>query len=381
MPSVKPANPKFSSGPTTKFPGWSLQSLSTESLGRSHRASAEKDKLNRVIEESRILLGVPDDYVVGIVPGSDTGAFELAMWNLLGERGVEILSWESFGQGWLSDIKNQLSLNNITSHVADYGQIPDLAKVDCDKDVVFTWNGTTSGVRVPNGDWIADDRAGLTLCDATSAVFAMEMPWEKLDVITWSWQKVLGGEGGQGMIALSPRAVARLESYTPAWPLPKIFRLTKAGKLIGGIFKGATINTPSMLAVEDQLEALDWARSIGGLAALITRSQSNFSVVEQHVEVSDWLAFLCEQTECRSSTSICLKIKDAWFTESSDKDQREVVKKLAALLESENVAYDIAGYRDAPAGLRIWGGATVEATDLEALMPWLDWAYASVKAA
>ena len=378
-PQEKPANPKFSSGPTTKFPGWSLESLSTESLGRSHRASAEKAKLNKVIADSKTLLGIPDDYVVGIVPGSDTGAFELAMWNLLGERAVEILSWESFGEGWLSDIKNQLGLKNITSFAADYGQLPDLAKVDCNNDVVFTWNGTTSGVRVPNGDWISDNRQGLTLCDATSAVFAMEMPWQKLDVTTWSWQKVLGGEGGHGMIALSPRAVERLETYTPAWPLPKIFRLTKAGKLIGGIFKGATINTPSMLAVEDQLAALVWADTIGGLGSLIDRSKKNLAVIEQFVESSDWLAFLCEEPTLRSSTSICLKINDPWFTDATDDDQRNVVKQMGDRLAEENVAYDIGGYRDAPPGLRIWGGATVEAADLQALMPWLDWAYASVK--
>jgi phosphoserine aminotransferase len=379
-PQEKPANPKFSSGPTTKFPGWTLQSLSTESLGRSHRATAEKAKLNRLISDSKSLLGIPEDYVVGIVPGSDTGAFELAMWNLLGQRGVEILSWESFGQGWLSDIKNQLGLTDITSHSADYGQLPDLSKVDCNRDVVFTWNGTTSGVRVPNGDWIANDREGLTLCDATSAVFAMEMPWEKLDVTTWSWQKVLGGEGGQGMIALSPRAIERLEQYTPAWPLPKIFRVTKSGKLISGIFKGATINTPSMLAVEDQIEALNWAGSIGELPGLINRSRSNLKTVEQFVESSDWLAFLCEQDNCRSSTSICLKITDPWFTNGTDEEQREVVKKICSLLESEAVAYDIGGHRDAPPGLRIWGGATVEASDIKALMPWLDWAYTVVKA-
>jgi phosphoserine aminotransferase len=301
------------------------------------------------------------------------------MWNLLGERAVEILSWESFGEGWLSDIKNQLGLKNITSFAADYGQLPDLAKVDCNNDVVFTWNGTTSGVRVPNGDWISDNRQGLTLCDATSAVFAMEMPWQKLDVTTWSWQKVLGGEGGHGMIALSPRAVERLETYKPAWPLPKIFRLTKAGKLIGGIFKGATINTPSMLAVEDQLAALVWADTIGGLDSLIDRSRKNLAVIEQFVESSDWLAFLCEEPTLRSSTSICLKINDPWFTNATDDDQRNVVKQMGDLLAEENVAYDIGGYRDAPPGLRIWGGATVEAADLQALMPWLDWAYASVK--
>ncbi len=378
-PQDKPANPKFSSGPTTKFPGWSLQAMNTESLGRSHRASAEKAKLNKVITDSKALLGIPDDYIVGILPGSDTGAFELAMWNLLGERAVDILSWESFGGGWLSDIKNQLNLKNINSHTADYGELPNLTKVDCDNDVVFTWNGTTSGVRVPNGDWITEDRKGLTLCDATSAVFAMEMPWPKLDVTTWSWQKVLGGEGGHGMIALSPRAVNRLETYTPAWPLPKIFRLTKSGKLIDGIFKGATINTPSMLAVEDQLAALAWADTIGGLSSLIERSQKNLAVIEHFVEKSDWLAFLCEEASLRSSTSICLKIEDHWFTDASDDKQRKVVKQIGDLLAAENVAYDIGGYRDAPPGLRIWGGATVETTDIQALLPWLDWAYDTIK--
>jgi len=380
VPTVKPGNPKFSSGPTTKFPGWSLQTLATDSLGRSHRATAEKAKLNKVIADSKLLLGIPDDYVVGIVPGSDTGAFELAMWNLLGQRGTEILSWESFGQGWLSDIKNQLGLTDITSHAVDYGDLPDLSRVDSNKDIVFTWNGTTSGVRVPDGDWIASDRQGLTLCDATSAVFAMALPWDKLDVTTWSWQKVLGGEGGQGMIALSPRAVERLETYSPAWPLPKIFRLTKAGKLIGGIFKGATINTPSMLAVEDQLAALQWASSIGGLPALIARSESNLAAIEKFVGASDWLAFLCVQDNHRSSTSICLTIKDPWFTSATDEVQREIVKKIVTLLETENVAYDIGGYRDAPPGLRIWGGATVEVGDIAALMPWLEWAYTQVKA-
>ena len=377
-PQEKPANPKFSSGPTTKFPGWSLESLSTESLGRSHRASAEKAKLNKVIADSKTLLGIPDDYVVGIVPGSDTGAFELAMWNLLGERAVEILSWESFGEGWLSDIKNQLGLKNITSFAADYGQLPDLAKVDCNNDVVFTWNGTTSGVRVPNGDWISDNRQGLTLCDATSAVFAMEMPWQKLDVTTWSWQKVLGGEGGHGMIALSPRAVERLETYTPAWPLPKIFRLTKGSALMEDIFEGATINTPSMLAVEDQLDALRWAERIGGLDALIERSQNNLATIRSWVSDSSWVDFLTETPEHQSSTAICLKVSHPQFLALDIEAQRQFIKSMTTELDAKQVGFDVGAYRDAPPGLRLWGGATVEASDLQTLTAWLDWSFHKV---
>lgn len=374
-PVVKPNNPRFSSGPTSKRPGWSLSALPTSSLGRSHRARAEKAKLEKVIELSKQLLGMPDDYRLAIVPGSDSGAFEMAMWTMLGARGVDVLSWESFGQGWLSDINKQLKLDDVRDLGAAYGHLPDLSQVDFDRDVVFTWNGTTSGVRVPNGDWIAADRAGLTLCDATSAAFAMPLDWSKLDVVTWSWQKVLGGEAGQGMIALSPRAVARLESYTPTWPLPKIFRLTKGGKLIEDIFKGATINTPSMLAVEDQLDALNWTSEIGGLAALIQRSEANLQVIDVWQQSSSWATFLADDPATRSSTSICLKMIDPWFNGQPAATQTTIIKKIASILESEAVALDISSYRDAPPGLRIWGGATVETTDIQALLPWLDWAY------
>ena len=379
-PAVKPANPRFSSGPTSKRPGWSIATLPTASLGRSHRAKAEKAKLNKVIEDSKRLLGMPADYLLGIVPGSDSGAFEMAMWTMLGARGVDVLSWESFGQGWLSDVQKQLKLENVRDLGADYGDLPDLTAVNFDHDVIFTWNGTTSGVRVPNADWIPADRQGLTFCDATSATFAMNIDWPKLDVVTWSWQKVLGGEGGQGMIALSPRAVARLESYTPTWPLPKIFRLTKGGKLISDIFVGATINTPSMMAVEDQLDALGWATQIGGLPALIERSEANLQVIAQWLSTSEWAAFLATDEAMRSSTSICLKIIDPWFNAQDAASQTGIIKQLVALLESENVAYDIGAYRDAPAGLRIWGGATVESQDIEKLLPWLDWAFQQIKA-
>ena len=379
-PAVKPANPRFSSGPTSKRPGWSIATLPTASLGRSHRAKAEKAKLNKVIEDSKRLLGMPADYLLGIVPGSDSGAFEMAMWTMLGARGVDVLSWESFGQGWLSDVQKQLKLENVRDLGADYGDLPDLTAVNFDHDVIFTWNGTTSGVRVPNADWIPADRQGLTFCDATSATFAMNIDWPKLDVVTWSWQKVLGGEGGQGMIALSPRAVARLESYTPTWPLPKIFRLTKGGKLISDIFVGATINTPSMMAVEDQLDALGWATQIGGLPALIERSEANLHVIAQWLSTSEWAAFLATDEATRSSTSICLKIIDPWFNAQDAASQTGIIKQLVALLESENVAYDIGAYRDAPAGLRIWGGATVESQDIEKLLPWLDWAFQQIKA-
>ncbi|MBV1876074.1 MAG: phosphoserine transaminase [Pseudomonadales bacterium] len=380
-PEIKPLNPCFSSGPTSKRPGWNIANLSTESLGRSHRAKAEKAKLKQVIDESKSILSIPEDYVVGIVPGSDTGAFEMAMWSMLGERGVDILSWESFGQGWQSDIKKQLKLEDIRELSSDYGDLPDLNTVDCNRDVIFTWNGTTSGTRVPNADWISANRTGLTFCDATSAVFAMDLEWSKLDVVTWSWQKVLGGEAGQGMIALSPRAVARLEHYTPAWPLPKIFRLTKDGKLIKGIFSGATINTPSMLAVEDQLDALKWAREIGGLTALIKRSENNLKAIDQWIKTSPWVGFLTNNPAYISSTSICLKIVDPWFTELEGQAQADVIKELVDLLAAEHIGYDIGGYRDAPPGLRIWGGATVETSDIEKLLPWLDWAFGTIKEA
>ncbi len=378
-PTTKPANNCFSSGPCAKRPNWSLDALKDAALGRSHRAKLGKNKLAEVIDRSKKILGMPDNYLLGIVPASDTGAIEMALWSLLGARGVDVLAWESFGSGWGADCKNQLKLTDLNIYKADYGKLPDLSKVDWKRDVVFTWNGTTSGVRVPNGDWIPANREGLAICDATSAVFAMDMPWDKLDVVTWSWQKVLGGEAAHGMIALSPRAVERLTSYTPAWPLPKIFQMTKAGKLIDGIFKGETINTPSMLCVEDQIDALKWSESVGGIKGLIKRSESNLAAIAAWMEKSSWAAFLAEDAKTRSCTSICLKIKDAWFTSLSADAQAETAKKIASILEKEGVAYDIGAYRDAPAGLRIWGGATVETSDINALLPWLDWAYAEVK--
>jgi len=374
-PDNKPANPYFSSGPTTKRPGWSLASLDTSSLGRSHRAAAEKAKLKAIIDRSSLMLGIPEDYQVGIVPGSDTGAFEMAMWTMLGDRGVDVLSWESFGQGWRTDIQKQLKLTDVRDISAPYGELPDLNSVDFRRDVIFTWNGTTSGVRVPDSDWIPENRQGLTFCDATSAVFAMDLDFSKLDVVTWSWQKVLGGEAGQGMIALSPRAVARLESYTPNWPLPKIFRLTKGSKLIEDIFVGATINTPSMLAVEDQLDALDWAESIGGLPALIKRSEANLAVVADWVEQSSWAEFLCQESQYRSSTSICIGIKDDWFLQLEGDKQASLIKGIVSSLAKDSIAYDVGSYRDAPAGFRIWGGGTVDSENIAALLPWLDWAY------
>jgi phosphoserine aminotransferase len=374
-PSQAPKNPCFSSGPCAKRPGWSLDVLKNAALGRSHRAKIGKTKLAEVIERSKKVLGIPAGYVLGIVPASDTGAIEMALWSLLGERGVDVLAWESFSSGWASDCKNQLKLKDLRIFKADYGKLPDLHQVDWARDVVFTWNGTTSGVRVPNGDWIDADRAGLSICDATSAVFAMDIPWEKLDVVTWSWQKVLGGEGGHGMIALSPRAVQRLETYTPDRPLPKIFQMTKSGKLITGIFQGETINTPSMLCVEDALDGLKWAESIGGLPALIARSQANLKAIEDWVAQSAWAGFLAEEKPSRSSTSICLKIKDRAFTSLTADEQGVRIKAIVSTLEKERAAYDIGAYRDAPVGLRIWGGATVETSDIQALLPWLDWAY------
>ncbi len=379
IPSQKPANPNFSSGPCTKHPGWSVKVLENAVLGRSHRSGVGKARLKQAIEMAREALGIPADYKIGIVPASDTGAFEMAMWSMLGARGVDMCAWESFGSGWVSDVTKQLKLDDVRTFEADYGEIPDLSGTDWSRDVCFTWNGTTSGVKVPNGDWIAADREGLSLCDATSAVYAMDMPWDKLDVITWSWQKVLGGEAAHGMIVLSPRAVERLESYTPAWPLPKIFRLTKGGKLIDGIFEGATINTPSMLCVEDVIDAHNWATSVGGLQGMIKRSEANLGAVEAWVAQSDWAAFLAEDKAVRSNTSICLKITDSWFISLDADAQFKAIKAMCKLLDEQGVAYDIAGYRDAPAGLRLWGGATVETSDLEALFPWLDWAYAELK--
>jgi phosphoserine aminotransferase len=384
-PTTRPNIPNFSSGPCAKRPGWSLDALKDAPLGRSHRAKQGKAKLKEAIDLSREILGLPEGYRLGIVPASDTGAFEMAMWSLLGPRGVDVFSWESFGQGWASDIKGQLKLSDVRYFNADYGQIPDLSQADGDRDIVFTWNGTTSGVKVPNGDWIKDSRTGLTLCDATSAVFAMDMPWHKLDVVTYSWQKVLGGEGAHGVIILSPRAVERLESYTPSWPMPKIFRMTSKGKLIEGIFQGETINTPSMMCVEDLLDALHWAKRIGGAEALQRRSSDNLKTIENWILGSKWADFLAASADIRSNTSVCLKVVDAAYLALAPEAQAEVAKKITSLLDKEGVAYDIGAYRDAPAGLRIWAGATVEKTDLEALFPWLDWAFAesmqTVKAA
>ena len=368
-PGARPANPRFSSGPCAKPPTFTLESLSDAALGRSHRAAIGKDKLKAAIEETRDLLGVPADYKIGIVPASDTGTYEMAMWNLLGDRPVEMLAWESFGSGWVTDAVKQLKLD-AEIKTAEYGQIVDLTTVDWDKDVCFTWNGTTSGVRVPNGDVIPADRDGLTLCDATSATFAMDLPWDKLDVTTFSWQKVLGGEAAHGMLILSPRAVDRLESYTPAWPLPKIFRLTKGSKLIDGVFKGETINTPSMLAVEDYLQCLAWARSVGGLQGLIARADANADAIGDFVAAHDWIDFLAVDPATRSNTSVCLKFTDARITDGAG-----FAKAVAKRLEAEGVALDIGAYRDAPPGLRIWCGGTVETSDIVAMLPWLAWAF------
>jgi phosphoserine aminotransferase len=358
-----------------------LDALKDACLGRSHRSSAGKAKLAEAIARSKKLLELPDDYLLGIVPASDTGAIEMALWSLLGQRGVDVVAWENFGLEWVQDVVEQLRLPDARSFTAPYGGLPDLGQVDWARDVVFCWNGTTSGVRVPNGDWIADDRQGLSICDATSAVLAMRLPWHKLDVVTYSWQKVLGGEAQHGMIALSPRAVARLESYTPSWPIPKLFRLTKKGKLISGIFAGETINTPSMLCVEDLLDALTWAESVGGQAGLVKAAEANAQLVADWVARTPWVDFLASDPATRSTTSVCLSITAPWFTALAGDAQQEVIKQLAKKLEGAGVAFDIAGYRDAPAGLRIWCGATVQAADVAALLPWLDWAYAQVAAA
>tara|TARA_B100000963_G_scaffold352932_1_gene366853 strand:+ start:883 stop:2031 length:1149 start_codon:yes stop_codon:yes gene_type:complete len=377
-PSAKPSSAYFSSGPCKKRPGWDITKFDFKNLGRSHRAKSAKMKLIDVIEKSKEILKLPKNYHVGIIAASDTGAVEAAMWNLLGPNGVEVLAWESFGLDWAKTITDQLKINDTNIHKADYGKLPDLAKIDFSKDVLFNWNGTTSGVRVPNANWIPQNRSGLIICDATSAVFAMDMEFEKLDVITWSWQKVLGGEAAHGMIALSPRAVERLEKYTPSWPLPKIYRLTKKGKFAEDIFKGATINTPSMLCVEDALDTLAWVESIGGLSVAIKRSKSNLEAVKHWVKDSKWADFLCEDFDNLSSTSICLKIKDRSFLNLSVDAQKSKIKEINNMLEKENVAYDINSYRTAPPGFRIWGGSTVETSDIENLLPWLDWAYTVV---
>ena len=379
-PDLRPSNPNFSSGPCAKRPGFTLEALSGAFLGRSHRAAEPKARLNEVITRSKAILGMPADWRLGIVPGSDTGAVEMALWSLLGARPVDILTFESFGEGWATDIVKHLKLPDATVLSAPYGALPEVAKTNPDHDIVFPWNGTTSGVRFTNADWIADDRAGLTICDATSAAFAMELPWKKLDVVTWSWQKVLGGEAAHGMLALSPRAVERLETYTPQWPLPKIFRLTSKGKISEGVFKGETINTPSMLCVEDAVDGLKWAEKIGGLKALIARSEANLKAVAGWAATSGWADFLAHDPATRSCTSICLKITAPWFTALSPDNQAKAAKQIAASLEKQGVAYDIGAYRDAPPGLRIWGGATVDTSDIEALLPWLDWAHANTAA-
>ncbi len=380
-PAMRPANPNFSSGPCAKRPGWSLDALVNAALGRSHRAKIGKDKLALAIELTREVLQVPADYRIGIVPASDTGAVEMALWSLLGQRGVDMVAWESFGAGWVTDVVKQLKLADVRTIEAGYGKLPDLAQIDFDRDLVFTWNGTTSGVRVPNGDFIPADRQGLTICDATSAAFAQRLDFAKLDVVTFSWQKVLGGEGAHGMLILSPRAVERLESYKPAWPLPKIFRLTSGGKLIEGIFKGETINTPSMLCVEDYLDALQWAKRIGGLDALIARADANAAAVDRFVQSSSWLGHLATDPASRSNTSVCLTIVDPEVAALDAKAQEAFAKAIVSALDKAGVAYDIGHYRDAPVGFRIWCGATVETSDLEALMPWLDWAFVQQKAA
>ncbi len=380
-PDVRPANPNFSSGPCAKRPGWSLEALRDAPLGRSHRAKVGKTKLQHAIDLTREILQVPADWRIGIVPASDTGAVEMALWSLLGQRGVDVVAWESFGSGWVTDVVKQLKLPDVRRIEADYGRLPDLAQIDFDRDVVFTWNGTTSGVRVPDAGFIPADRQGLTICDATSAAFAQRLDFAKLDVVTFSWQKVLGGEAAHGMLILSPRAVERLESYTPAWPMPKIFRMTKGGKLIEGIFKGETINTPSMLAVEDYIDALEWARSIGGLDGLVARADANFAALDAFVEKSGWLANLAADPATRSNTSVCLSIVDPEIAALDADAQGAFAKGVANLLDKEGVAFDIGAYRDAPPGLRIWAGATVETADLEKLGPWLDWAFATQKAA
>jgi phosphoserine aminotransferase len=380
-PEVRPANPRFSSGPCAKRPGWTPAALEGAFLGRSHRAAAPKARLAEVIERSKAILGMPADWRLAIVPASDTGAVEMALWSLLDPaRGVDVLAWESFSKDWAGDVTTQLKLPDVRVHKAAYGRLPDLSAVDPARDVVFVWNGTTSGARVPDAEWIAPAREGLAICDATSAAFAMRLPWDRLDVVTWSWQKVLGGEAAHGMLALSPRAVARLEAYTPPWPLPKVFRMTKGGKINEGLFRGETINTPSMLCVEDALDGLRWAEAIGGLDALVARSEANLAAIARWVGRTPWVDFLAEDPRTRSCTSICLKIVAPWFGALAAEKQAAAAKRLASILEKEGVALDAGAYRDAPSGLRIWGGATVETADIEALLPWLHWAFAAVEA-
>lgn len=378
-PNIKPVNPCFSSGPTAKRPGWQASNLNTNIFGRSHRCGIAKNRIADVISKSKKLLGLPDDYLLGIVPASDTGAVEMAMWSMLGERGVDVFAWESFGKDWVTDAVKQLQLDDLGVYEADYGKLPDFSVAKPDRDIVFTYNGTTSGVVVPNLDWIDDNRTGITICDATSAVFAYDIDWKKIDVLTYSWQKVMGGEAAHGVLILSPRAVARLENYVPKRPLPKIFRMTKGGKLNAGIFDGATINTPSLLAIEDAIDGLSWAEEIGGLSAMIARSKRNLSVVQDWVASHEYFDFLAEDKATISSTSICLKIIEPWYQEQSEEVQKEIPKKLVKLLEAEGAAYDIGAYRDAPAGLRLWGGATVDSDDLKIALLWIDWGYLQLK--
>ena len=378
-PSSKPSNPNFSSGPCAKRPGWDLSVLKNTPIGRSHRSKECKDKLNQAIVKSKQVLKLPDSYSLAIMTGSNTGALEAAMWSLLGCKGVDVLAWENFGKDWVIDVLEQLKIENVNSYVSDYGKLPDLGKVNFKNDVIFTWNGTTAGVRVPDAKWIPDDREGLTICDATSGIFAMDIDFNKLDAISWSWQKVLGGEAAHGMLALSPRALKRLETYTPKWPIPKLFKLANKKKVIKGVFEGATINTPSMICVEDVLDSLNWVESVGGTKELIKISNENLKIVENWVNNSDWVKFMCADKNTRSSTSITLLIKDGWFNKFSEEEQRNVIKKIVLTLDKEGVAKDIIGYPKAPPSLRLWGGATVQNNDMKALLPWLDWAYHTVK--
>ncbi len=379
LPKQKPNNPNFSSGPTTKRPNWSIKNLEGALLGRSHRAGECKNKLKEIITKSKNILNLPKDYLVGIMPASDTGALEASLWCLLGNRGVDILAWENFGKDWIVDVVDELKIEDRNIYLSDYGKLPDLSKINFSRDVIFTWNGTTSGVRVPNGDWIPDDRKGLTICDATSAIFAMPIDYKKCDVLTWSWQKVLGGEAAHGMIALSPRAVERLENHQPTWPVPKVFRMASKKKIISGIFEGNTINTPSMLCVEDAIDTLNWAKDIGGLKSLINRSEESLSYIEKWVENTNWIDFLTHDKSIRSNTGITFKISESWFLKMEEKNQREIMKEITTLLVKENVAYDINGYPKAPPSFRIWGGGTVDPDNIKKLLPWIDWAYEKVK--
>ena len=378
-PNLKPDNPNFSSGPTTKRPNWSLSNLKSAHLGRSHRSAECKSKLSEVITRTKKILNLPEDYLLGIMPGSDTGALEASLWNLLGLRGVDVLAWENFGKDWVIDVVDQLKIKNLNVFEADYGELPNLSKVNFNNDVIFTWNGTTSGVRVPNGDWIPDDREGLTICDATSAIFAMPIDYNKCDVLTWSWQKVLGGEAGHGMLALSPRALQRLQTYQPPWPIPKVFRIASKKKLISGIFEGNTINTPSMLCVEDAIDGLNWSEEIGGLDELFRRSNTSLSLIETWVQNISWVDFLNADKQTRSNTGITFKIIEDWFVKKEEKQQRDIMKEITSLLTKENVAYDINGYPKAPPSFRVWGGGTVEPDNIKNLLPWIDWAYHQVK--